>query len=380
MVEPVSFWLNPYHGDIICYIADVCWALLILKIFFGEGAEVLKYWRQLGFSAGSKEYMDLPNFVDWVSVAYAFALMGMWLRILLNLKVLKGLLETADARLPGSWSDPTDREDFFELVHHMVNFQHHFRTILAVYPFVVVTRFFKAFNAQPRLSMVTRTLSTAAVDITHFAVVFFTVFFIFAVSGLLMFGQEINYFANFSRSFHTTFRVLIGDFDWTEMHQVGRPQAYIWFWTLTWGLNMVMLNMLLAIIMDTYSAVKTEILSQSNVETMWSQSYEIWNRKRGVVKGERMSLAHILKILDPTDLDEDDCGPEETLTVDMLMRKIPKIKEPQATELLVESCVMADFHADQEDCDMSKQVREIRDTVKLMFEHSRRKHEVEFTL
>merc|ERR1719159_2233898 len=127
----------------------------------------------------------------------------------------------------------------------------------------------------------------------HFAVVFFTVFFIFALSALLMFGQELAYFANFSRSFHTTFRVLIGDFDWTEMHQVGRPQAYLWFWSLTWGLNMVMLNMLLAIIMDTYSAVKTEILSQAGVETLWSQSREIWRRKRELYRGNRISFAEI---------------------------------------------------------------------------------------
>jgi hypothetical protein len=215
--------------------------------------------------------------------------------------------------------------------------------------------------------MVTKTLSTAAVDMIHFGIVFFTVFFLFAVSALLMFGQEITYFANFMRSFHTTFRVLMGDFDWSEMHQVGRPQAYLWFWSLTWGLNMVMLNMLLAIIMDTYSAVKTEILSQSGVETLWSQSREIWKRRRDVMRGIRMSLADVLSVLDPTDLQEDDeSEEEEILTVQALQEKIPKLKEFQAIELLTEACTLSDFHANQEDSDMAKQVREIRDTVKVM--------------
>merc|ERR1712187_473887 len=100
--------------------------------------------------------------------------------------------------------------------------------------------------------------------------------------------------------------------------------------------------------MDTYSAVKTEILSQSGVETLWSQSREIWKRRRDVMRGIRMSLADVLSVLDPTDLQEDDeSEEEEILTVQALQQKIPKMKEFQAIELLTEACNLSDFHDDQ---------------------------------
>jgi len=137
---------------------------------------------------------------------------------------------------------------------------------------------------------------------------------------------------------------------------------------------MVMLNMLLAIIMDTYSAVKSEIMSQPGVETVWSQSAEIWRRKMDLYRGLRMPFAEILSILDPTNLalDDDDelTIPEETLTVAVLQEKVPKMKESQAIRILGEACVMEDFYAEQADSDMSKQVREIRDTVKKLLRKS----------
>ena len=43
-----------------------------------------------------------------------------------------------------------------------------FRMLLAAYPGVIVLRLFKAFNAQPRLALVTRTLQAAGTDLYHF--------------------------------------------------------------------------------------------------------------------------------------------------------------------------------------------------------------------
>merc|ERR1712079_664648 len=133
-----------------------------------------------------------------------------------------------------------------------------------------MSRFFKAFSAQPRLSLVTQTITKASIDVLHFAVVFLTVFMIYTFSAMILFGQELEEFANFSRSFNTCFRVLLGDFDWERMIHVGRLQATIWFMSFTCLVNLVMLNLLLAIIIDVFTEVKGNI--GNDAETLLSQA------------------------------------------------------------------------------------------------------------
>merc|ERR1719261_2060923 len=96
------------------------------------------------------------------------------------------------------------------------------RYMCVIYPIVIMLRLFKAFAAQPRLALVTRTLSTASVDVAHFGIVFFAIFFSYAVMANALFGREMDSFSTIGRSTNTCFRVLMGDFDVSEMQQVGR--------------------------------------------------------------------------------------------------------------------------------------------------------------
>jgi hypothetical protein len=257
------------------------------------------------------------------------------------------MMENADPMLPGNWETDQELSDFFHSVHNTVQHVYRFRVVLAMFQFLIGGRLFKAFDAQPRLALVTRTISRAGVTLVHFMVVWLSVFFVFIISAVVLFGQEIKYFANISRASHTTFRILLGDFDWEEVHAVGRAQAYIWFWLLQWGLNLVMLNMLLGIILDTYAEVKSEILNQPGVETLWSQVIEIYIRTTRVMRQQWISLPLILKTLDPTDLTSDDEDvPDPLLTVDDFVNMVPKLNEDQAKEILM-TCY--EFYGDGED-------------------------------
>ena len=50
----------------------------------------------------------------------------------------------------------------------------------------------------------------------------------------------------------------MSDFDWDDMYIVGRVPAGILFWPFLILMNMTLLNILLAILMDAYSMVKSE--------------------------------------------------------------------------------------------------------------------------
>lgn len=73
-------------------------------------------------------------------------------------------------------------------------------------------------------------------------------------------------------------------------------------------LMLIMLNMLLAIVMDFYTEVKASV---GNAETLYSQSMELWKRFKVERQKQRLPLSTVLWVLDPTDLDADDEEGEE---------------------------------------------------------------------
>jgi hypothetical protein len=105
----------------------------------------------------------------------------------------------------------------------------------------------------------------------------------------------------------------------------------------------LMLNMLLAIIMDTYMQVKGRV---GHCETLWSQASEIFRRYRQLKRGERVSLIHIVKHLRPVvrHLRPSLGGahsplPGETstnavITKETFMAAVPNLQERQAERLL----------------------------------------------
>eukprot|EP00747_Dinoflagellata_sp_TGD_P051064 gnl/TRDRNA2_/TRDRNA2_147137_c0_seq1.p1 gnl/TRDRNA2_/TRDRNA2_147137_c0~~gnl/TRDRNA2_/TRDRNA2_147137_c0_seq1.p1 ORF type:complete len:331 (+),score=31.19 gnl/TRDRNA2_/TRDRNA2_147137_c0_seq1:131-994(+) len=153
---------------------------------------------------------------------------------------------------------------------------------------------------------------------------------------MILFGQELLEFANFGRSTNTVFTMMLGDFDWGRMQRVGRAQAGFWFWTFHLLLNLLLLNMLLAIIMDIYTEVKGDIGGEA--ETLFSQAGEIWQRFHQVRRGHRLAMKSILEALDPTPLDDDDDDNNRTvsnLTLAGFMQEVPRLSEEQGLEILL---------------------------------------------
>merc|ERR1719424_1280699 len=98
---------------------------------------------------------------------------------------------------------------------------------------------------------------------------------------MVLFGPEFKEFSTFSRAMTSVFIVLLGGFDWEMMSGVGLPHAIIWFWTFSIFVQLIMLNMLLAIVMDVYTDVKSGLAK--NAPTIFSQVsliYRRWHEKK----------------------------------------------------------------------------------------------------
>merc|ERR1712228_567586 len=107
--------------------------------------------------------------------------------------------------------------------------------------------------------------------------------------------------------------------------------------------NLVMLNMLLAIIMDVYTEVKG---STFRAITMWGQIAKSVSDTIDIWKGRRIPIKRILKIMDPTDLsdeaDDDGIPDEMILNIQVLRTMVAGLRKGQAAKILENAKAAAD--------------------------------------
>eukprot|EP00238_Polyblepharides_amylifera_P010194 CAMPEP_0196599430 /NCGR_PEP_ID=MMETSP1081-20130531/94852_1 /TAXON_ID=36882 /ORGANISM="Pyramimonas amylifera, Strain CCMP720" /LENGTH=1166 /DNA_ID=CAMNT_0041925201 /DNA_START=11 /DNA_END=3511 /DNA_ORIENTATION=+ len=141
-----------------------------------------------------------------------------------------------------------------------------YMTLSGINIILMISRCLKLMDFQPRLGIVTKTLSRAASDILHFMVVFGVVFMGYVMMGTLVFGYKIEEFSSLEKSLRTCFETLLGEIGWNENLQDLEGLEYwagfTYFWSYQILVFMILLNFLLAIIVDAYSDIKAEAHDQ----------------------------------------------------------------------------------------------------------------------
>lgn len=180
--------------------------------------------------------------------------------------------------------------DFADSVVAMLDVEGNFRFWLCIYPVVLLMRLFKSFAAQKRLAIVTDTFSVAYNDLMHFFVVFLSVYFCMTVNAVIFFGQDMLDFATIDRALHACFRAMLGDWDWEAMGRIGIHKAFAWFFSFMLVMVMVLLNMLVAILMEAYGVVKDDA---KNADSLFQQTRNILRRAQQTKRKERVKLSDI---------------------------------------------------------------------------------------
>lgn len=296
VIEPMTIFLQPYE---FWYdtIWEVLWLLLLAKLVIDEIRDIYDHIKHNRVCwTGLKKYVSVGNLIDWLNIVHSLVICGLWGLYNIQIWNLNAMLRTADVTVQGSWRTDEERNDFYDQSIAVCSRQYYLRRVAAAYPLVVIFKFLKVCSYSPRLALMTDTLSKASVDIFHFAVVFFTVFIIYTISAIFLFGEEVLSFSTPPRAIDSTFKIVMGHFDFQELIRIGRTEAFVWFLSFTLLVNLIMLNMLLAIIMDVYTEVKSS-LSQ-DAETLWSQMYQVLERKWDVYyRRTRVSLKTIRSTL-----------------------------------------------------------------------------------
>jgi hypothetical protein len=340
---PVKAYPPELGLQVFFILMDVLYCINWVIPMIKELKDMCHLMRISGLSDGFLSYWGLWNFVDWVSICMGVAVTVIWLLICMAMEAEEIIalliedgsewvltpramlldvtaLEIADTKF-------ADISSLFFTMH----------IVMGGATVSIMLKFFKAFQANPRLQLVTNTLVRAGSDIFHFLVVFSAVFLGFAVTGHILLGNDLVQFRSFAASIDTCFIVLMGEFGWYEGVSTsdnglesGLPYIILmlWFWSYMVFVLLIMINMLLAIILEHYTELVHEVSQDSDAVTLWKQTAQYIHQARKT--RDHIPLAHLL-----CELEDDDtpCHQEKVVTTDSLSCAFPKMKYEQVAHL-----------------------------------------------
>ena len=117
----------------------------------------------------------------------------------------------------------------------------------------------------PIFGLLIETLDLAAPLMCSFMFVLIPVFCGFSFAHQLVFGHAVANFASETQSTLTLIRALLGDFDFGEMYTVDGAMAMCLFLSFIMLLVFFILNMVIAIISESYEEAKNKMLAKDNV-------------------------------------------------------------------------------------------------------------------
>jgi len=295
-------------------------------------------------SDGFWGYMGVWNMVDWVNILIGYASIFVWILCCqaMNAQSLHSLLRQEDDKMVLNSGimglHESALEKLLEDLMTISSLMNYLRLMLAINVIAIMMKFFKAFQANPRLQLVTNTMVKAASDIVHFGVVFLSVFVGFAITGHILLGNDIVQFRSFSASIDTCFIVLMGEFEWYASASEsdvppgsGLPYFLMasWFWLYMIFVLMILLNMLLAIILDHYTELVMQIKLDVDVKALWTQTYDYFTHLKKTK--DHIPLMDMCVLLQD---DDTPCHQHHTVTENSLMEAFPQMREDEAEHLM----------------------------------------------
>lgn len=303
-IIPQSAFADWHHSWYFGFY-DGIWLLCLVWIFYSETAEMTTLIRKKGILAIPLEYANIWNFIDWLTVFWGLIIISLWLGGMGMRQTMNDALVVMGNMTQDSTLNNVTRpvyelvvEEYMESLLANVDFYRIHRLAIAAYPLIIIFRLFKSFSAQPRLALVTKTIAKAGPDLFHFMIVFLSVFGTFVICGIVLFGREVESFSTVPRAIMTCLRMVLGDVDWGEVSEIGRREAAVWLWSFIIVVVLLMLNMILAIIMDNYEDVKNET---GYKETLWEEAKQAVHRWRGIRNRTIVPLTEVLDAINDDD-------------------------------------------------------------------------------
>ncbi|CAI5484993.1 unnamed protein product [Closterium sp. Yama58-4] len=236
------------------------------------------------------------NWIDMLSLTLQVAAVVIWV-------VLWRYVSTFDMQprydiyytlleMPRYWAVPNPPTGFikatqaFADLRNIINLRAVYFALQGINLFFMMTRLLKVMDFQPYLGVITRSLSVATPSLLHFFLLSFAVFFCFSMYGYLVFGGALEMFSTVLESMFSCFLLLLNDngsaYFFQRLESWDLIAAMLFFFMFIVFMVFILLNFLIAIIVDAFMSVKdSNIVATSIVADLAHLFKYKWNCWRG---------------------------------------------------------------------------------------------------
>ncbi|DBB14252.1 TPA: hypothetical protein ACH3X3_001198 [Trebouxia sp. C0006] len=279
-IHTVRVELYESSGDYVRLVLEILLTIWVCIHLLCEFWAIIQAKRRQG--SFLSYFKSAWNIVDFLSTALLFACVIVWwdfaLRdalpfdIDLRYDVYANLeAEAAFLKLNDSGVHLLQLQAAFAKLQYLVNKLAWYYALNGINILLLIGRVLKRMDFQPRLGVVTRSLALAGPDLIHFCLVCGMVFVGYAMMAHLIFGNTIQQFSTFGTAVNTCFAILLGDIsvndDLNQLQGLQGVAATLFFWSFELLVFMVLLNFLLAIIVDAFSEVKENTHETTGLHT-----------------------------------------------------------------------------------------------------------------
>lgn len=200
-------------------------------------------------------------------------------------------LMTAEDNLLGEEALPVKRVDVINFVSGIEAATERFdrfRALNALLLLLLVARLTKPLIIHTRLGFLSGVIGRALVNLVPFFWIFVPIFLVFSAVAHLLFGGTLTEFVTIVASVQSLFNMLLGETGWRAFQQAGANQgaslemvATVFFGLFYVTMYYLLLNVMLAIVLDAYSEIKAG----------WTVGLPVWHEIRSAWRLARARMA-----------------------------------------------------------------------------------------
>ena len=130
--------------------------------------------------------------------------------------------------------------------------------------FVAFLKFLRLLRFNRTIGKLASTLRACVAPLSSFFLLFFIVFLAYAQFAFLIFGKFMTDYASFARCLSNMLGMTLGSFDFDALSSTNRILGPIFFFSYIMVMVMILMNVFLSIINDTFNEVNSDVTKQSN--------------------------------------------------------------------------------------------------------------------
>jgi len=269
--------------DMVSMFLGPCWIVCLVAF---TGVLPVRGYQRLKEGTFMKTFFQFWNLLEWAIVVVGWMVVCCWILERMQIMALKKTLDEYE-ELPSSSNEFSDEQlATFRKINDQTaaatyTSSQFTQVAVAQYHVLLIFRFFLAIRGQPRLAIVLTTVRKASVDLMHLFVVIFTIFIAYAISGHILFGRRIQEFATFQGAISDCFKIVMErQFQWDRFSTQDMMTSMIWVWSFTMLVMLVLVNIFLAMLFDSYGDVRSSV----------GDAATLWRTTKHMVSGIRQRL------------------------------------------------------------------------------------------